>query len=554
VCRCLFKIFGDQGQNKPEKLKYGSVIRLMHDSTGQFIVASDVCDELDPNSPYFCAFLKKNLNLDDVFGAQWIISSRYRLRTEGDFVRENDYIVLKSARYKSRQLTTVRTSNHLKKFDSLVGLRGDAFSKKGWQVKRNFSCTSDEFADTTSNDVVLLTGDFVKFLHQELRGYLFCRTDNGSELSTLISPVGRTTFKHLTEIEHNHAVIVRSDSEIYDPNSCLNVWQILPREGAAIKKIKSGSVVRLRHVLTGLFLCVRETTDLDCSAITQDSKYVELGQFVDESEGSFRSKLSVATTTNPDQSSLFHLHTSSDITVNGAAAEINPGSNMLSIGDSVFFVHMASRLMLSVGVKSARSAIGSPWPDFENDKYAKPVHFNGDVAILSETFRLEKVAQKDVEDILFAAKFLPLAKAAVTCLQLTPQLDQLYLPMFRHLNIALHTLVRWVLGRFQSDGCLAAHPRCRTVFAFALYLFKRLADECCDVASGVFALFQTTRESPGRKPGTGAMRRAARPKRAKMRRSPLRLRTLSFYGALAAATCRLPWQVRECCQVSLIRP
>ena len=65
--------------------------------------------------------------------------------------------------------------------------------------------------------------------------------------------------------------------------------------------------------------------------------------------------------------------------------------------------------------------------------------FVSDFVILSETFRLELAAKEVVEDTPFATNLHPLAKAvAGSCLQLTPRMDWLYLPLYRHFNLALH--------------------------------------------------------------------------------------------------------------------
>ena len=114
---------------------YGAAIRLIHKATGYFLVASNDMDEYGDVTPYNCVYLKKELSSQDELSSQWIICPRFRFRVEGDLVRANDFIVFKSTLYKKKQLTSVKLSPNIDKYDHVVGLNKDAFKKSGWQVK-----------------------------------------------------------------------------------------------------------------------------------------------------------------------------------------------------------------------------------------------------------------------------------------------------------------------------------------------------------------------------------------------------------------------------------
>ena len=377
------------------------------------------------------------------------------MRTEGDYVNINDFVVLRSATFKQSLLTTVRVSKFPDKFDSLVGLKADAFGKKGLQI---FRVSEGSSTDISEAEHPVFGGDFIRLFHQELRGYMICRRDDEAELTSLINPVGQYSFDQLIDPDHKCSPFVRAARGQFDKSSCLNVWQILPQNLQRYGKFKTGALVRIRHVLTGLFLCMREVSDLDCSSISVDNKFDPAGSASSHVSG-HHMRMSVAGCSSPDPSTLFHIHTSTDISMSGLLAEITPGGSLIELNSSIFFVHHASHMMLVSGQSKLRPGNRNRFTDYSGDQPLRPKEFVGDFAILSETFRIEVASRELVEDTLFAAKFLPLAKASISCLQLTPRLDKLYLPLYSHFNLALHTLVRWTLGRFDSNGQLVRHPR-----------------------------------------------------------------------------------------------
>lgn len=492
--RCYFRIIGDEGQMKSEKLKYGSIIRLVHEPSGLHVVAgqstqgsgaiaSPSAFEDTPTPILFGkatakakssdsvpVLLQKAPSSADIAASQWIVTSRYRLRTEGDFVQSNDFIVLRNVRYKSKQLTSIRSGSL--NFDALIALGTDAFSKKGWQVLRMSSPMSgpdnaatpgqpsnNNETDGNSEDSTVSGGDFVKFMHQELRGHLICRQDDEKCLKTGINPLGLVVSDMLIDQERSHALYVRSGSEISDNNNCRSIWQIIPKEGPLLGRLKSGQSVRLRNLLTGLYLSVRDVSEEDCETIRLDSanRQRRRGVVVQEGDSSGGTRnVAIATTSDPSSSTVFNIHTGGDITTKGSNIELLKSQSFLSYGDSIFFVHSQTSFVVVSGESSAPEP---RWIDYDKDYPLKPVEIGGDVAILSQTFRLERVDRHLIEDILFASRFLPLLKAAITNLQVAPRTDQLYTPLFRHVGAALHTLVRWVLDRWPSDGSLVPHPR-----------------------------------------------------------------------------------------------
>ena len=70
--------------------------------------------------------------------------------------------------------------------------------------------------------------------------------------------------------------------------------------------------------------------------------------------------------------------------------------------------------------------------------------------------QFDRVDAAEIRDILYGMRFLQLARAATTALQLTPRADQLYLPLFRHFHKALQTLTLWTLGVTHSNATLCA--------------------------------------------------------------------------------------------------
>lgn len=96
------------------------------------------------------------------------------------------------------------------------------------------------------------------------------------------------------------------------------------------------------------------------------------------------------------------------------------------------------------------------WWEYKSDIPLVPDPFREGSIIDSVVCQFDRVDLAEIKDILFAMRFMQLARAATTALQLTPRPTQLYMPLFRHFHNSLLTLSLWTLGMTQSDATLCA--------------------------------------------------------------------------------------------------
>lgn len=268
--RCIFKILPDKnaiGDNRSVgEVCFGSIVRLIHEPTGHALIGSAV-DHKQPGKENAvkkinCVFLRNVLTREEESASQWIVQSRYRLRMEGDAVRINDSIILKSLLYKDSFLTipdyftdetAVRSSTPAAFLPGpyYVGITSDShkISSSGWLVK----CFKRKILDpvnsinpiisngnTSIKDVdhdshILSTGCYIRITHIETGGHVICRADDSKALISKVAPLGSIFRLESGPRSETHGVYMRcpltSSSSSSDPShtDSLNVWQILPQ-------------------------------------------------------------------------------------------------------------------------------------------------------------------------------------------------------------------------------------------------------------------------------------------------------------------------------------
>lgn len=271
--RCIFKIMPDKNaitdNRSVDDVCFGSAIRLIHEPTGHALIASSV-DHRQPGmlNKIKCVYLRKEMSREEESASHWIIQSRYKLRREGDFVRVNDSIILKSVHYKDFFLTIpdYPTENVLPQ-DNLfhasvgtphVGMTTDArrVSASGWIVKcfradraitayptatviqsgKEGAQVAEAVVEKENHTVI--TGSYVRISHIESKGHVICRADDAKAVLSKVSPLG-SIYRVQSEVRtETHGVYMRcpvtsgssSDASDANLNDCLNVWQILPSQ------------------------------------------------------------------------------------------------------------------------------------------------------------------------------------------------------------------------------------------------------------------------------------------------------------------------------------
>lgn len=143
---------------------------------------------------------------------------RYKVRREGDLVRLNDSIVLKSVHYKDCFLTVsdhsssaasenvnenaTSSDNHSTPLPYYVGITSDQ-SKilvSGWSIKifrrnSNQNNSQDSFPQLNTGQrqdekQVLFTGSYIKISLVESTGHVICRADDAKLVLSKVAPLG----------------------------------------------------------------------------------------------------------------------------------------------------------------------------------------------------------------------------------------------------------------------------------------------------------------------------------------------------------------------------
>jgi hypothetical protein len=476
---------GEKNQITRSKVCYGSYIRLIHHATGLMVVGSGDEDMHDDKNPYKCTYLRNQLTGQETVAVQWQVLSRYRLRNEGDAVGENDFVVLRNMAYKDHYLTSIPVTNGS---EHLIGLQRDsAFDKLGWQVRLLLSYSvshPEEPAAETGTppknkkhpETSVISGSFVRLVHQELQGCLICRHDDGALLSATLAPLGQVCHKLVSSPSESLGVYVRAKSVVSDPRSASSVWEILPRNRSKLGPLTAGDGIMLRHLLTGQYLCVRRPNHGDTHVIRNGSRNAVTTPLM-----TVASFVSVATTSLADYSTIFTVHS---VDISDRASSIKE----IKYNENVYFVHEQTKAILEIkslgdhrkrmrrNTTTATAYLSDDsdtegtiemsdddegdggWEDYIEDTPLRPCSMSSGMAVLSEAYKLVSVTPQEVKDILYVSKFLPLTNAAMALIQHTPRMDDVYLPLFRHLNVALYSLVEWVANLYDSDGALLMHP------------------------------------------------------------------------------------------------
>lgn len=303
---------------------FGSTIKISHHPTGLIVVASTSEDDgyKDSASKLKCVFLSTIDNiLSDSLVHKWIIAPRYKLREEGDPVRHNDYVILRNAQHKQLFLTSFPIkrkpgflapssftfTDHMVGLDSATAVSSkpglnvlllrkvahraeiDSSGAAGSGVSGNNGKSKAAEGEDVSSSIssTVYSSDYIRVMHREYRGHLLVRTDDELELQSSVMPLGSTNRKRANPaLDHHLGVFLRTFAD-QQPREQLDfpaayssqgVWQVLSAEAAPDSvavhgKVKFGSAVRLRHLITGQYLSVRPLATADTVKLKQFSTF-----------------------------------------------------------------------------------------------------------------------------------------------------------------------------------------------------------------------------------------------------------------------------------------
>lgn len=441
--RCLFRIADEKGQmRKGEAILFGTIVRLIHEPSLCTVVANDTLDfnEYDRSS-FAGVCLRHTLAPEEETAAEWYITPKFRLRSEGDQVHSDDFVVFRSVKFKGKQLTVTLPSSDTTRFEHLVGVERNTHMPSGWQLLLVVPHLQEAKVDEVDSKMApICGGDYLRLRHLQARGVLLARGDDAKEFESVVAPLGLIARKAAQPKDHTHAVFVRplaaqadDDTDDSSAASGASIWQIsCACSPYGFGAVNSGSAVRLRNMLSGQFICVRTLRSGDADILDQSG--VEILTAVG-GEGAGRDtpgrqRWVVATTSRADRSSLFKIHT-----LDPAAA--SAGGLLYSY--SLYFVHADSKLSLCL--RDRRPDPGGH--EDGSDRSVVPTDAT-DAVIHKEGYRCEKCDKDEVRDILFISKFQCLVQRCVRAVQNQP-VDKLYLPLFRHLRVSIFTLATWVI-------------------------------------------------------------------------------------------------------------
>ncbi|CAE7716269.1 unnamed protein product, partial [Symbiodinium microadriaticum] len=130
--------------------------------------------------------------------------------------------------------------------------------------------------------------------------------------------------------------------------------------------------------------------------------------------------------------------------------------NCLSSTDRISLRHQATGVVVALADQTSDyHADAAMWPEYRHDY---PLHLCSSEPAEKEVFDVEVVGMRELSEILYLAKFVPLVKAGVVELQMTNDLRELFLPLYRHLGVGIYSLIRWVHEQVDASECLLDHP------------------------------------------------------------------------------------------------
>jgi len=93
-------------------------------------------------------------------------------------------------------------------------------------------------------------------------------------LQNTISPLGLIHHQLQKPVEDTHGIFVRCNDNLED-YAVSGIWQLVPVNPLKIDCVRHGSLLRLRHLLTGNYLCIRQSLPTDSKESQQHSINVE---------------------------------------------------------------------------------------------------------------------------------------------------------------------------------------------------------------------------------------------------------------------------------------
>ena len=389
------------------------------------------------------------------------VKPRFRLHADGDYICNDDFAVFDSVKFRGKQLTVTslsrlgveassETDTRYTLGDHMVGLSRNKYMKNGWQmIVVSSYIFENKVQSMDSRSRTVCGGDYIRLKHRQSRGVLTSRANYYHELKSAVAPLGLITRKSARARSQTHAVVVELNHSEKTMDRYLSgpgVWQIiLDSSRNGFGHVMDGSHVRLQNVLSGQLLCIRTFSNKQ-----GDDEFLKSSAYLN-ADGSSDTSHILATTDVTDKSSLFKI-----MSIDTCQDSSNDIDFNILFSRNTYFVHCESQM--TIGVESRKNTISS-LKSTEN-LIVRPVDITA-AGVNRGAFTLEKVALEEVQDILFISKFHNIILKCIHAIQ-NHTLDNLYLPLYRHLNVSLHTLIMWLNEpNFQPDASLIPAKKTR---------------------------------------------------------------------------------------------
>lgn len=340
--------------------------------------------------------------------------------------------MFKSLRYSKKLLISMLSQNP-NKYDHIVGIDKNKIMPSGWQLKVVSQYTTEsKIKQMDSKFREVRGGDYIRLKHLQSKGYLLSRVDDSKESASLVAPLGLLARKAMTAKENTHSLYIqnrasdRTEDELTSDST--TIWQITSEIGEfGFGSLSHGSSVRLRNIVSGLYLCIREK-NMDDDPLLSHSILPE-----------FSPSLILATTSDKDENSLFRIFSFD----NGGRSHQH--SKSVLYGECISFQHCVTKLMFQHSGKNSS----------KNTHSLKLVVPSASV-VCQESYKMEVVQSEDIIDILFAKRFFNIASMAIACIQKN-DISEVYLPLYKHWHVSLYTLALWIQdAKFEPDSALYA--------------------------------------------------------------------------------------------------
>lgn len=281
-------------------------MKLTHFPTDFNVLATDIISIHKPKGKMLCVHLKVSTNLafQNHLSHEWIITSKYKLRKDGDPIRSKDAIIIRNALNHELYMDLMSNveNNELEGFIGLSSITNStnfplirifrvsgcslAQGKRLYTVPTVESIRSPNDRGTLYSSNVFPFCEHIRLLHVESNGHLISRLNQNCITKYPINNHVGSIYNAIShKIANSFGIFsrARADSHRFDTTShefltSSGVWRIIPLTPfstgsiAGALSLVNGDYVNVQHVMSGQYLCMRQMTDEDTISYSYNKK------------------------------------------------------------------------------------------------------------------------------------------------------------------------------------------------------------------------------------------------------------------------------------------